>query len=209
MGKREEKLLKIINKINPDILAITGDAIAKPKAVYEYVEMINGFRAKWGKFGVWGNVEHRVLEAEEMEKIKNSEINILENEAVKIKEGLWIVGVNDPFTGYDDLGEALKGVPKEAFKILLAHSPIIAKEASMEGIDLVLSGHTHGGQIYIPGLSHLVCWLYGSGGYVAGLYRVGETHLYVTTGVGTTLLPLRAFCPPEIAILRLERKEGL
>jgi hypothetical protein len=207
-GKREAKLLKAVNELNPDILVITGDFVNKREIVDVCTQLINKFRARYGKWGVWGNYDHSMLNLTDRRKLAASDIVILSNENQSIavnQQNMWIIGLDDPVTGRDDLLQAIAGVPEDDFKILLSHSPAIIEEAHRYGIDLVLAGHTHGGQMYIPLISHLIVRLFGGKGYIAGLYRVGHTYLYVTRGIGTSILPLRAFCPPEIALIKLEK----
>jgi hypothetical protein len=204
IGKREKKLIEIINGVNADVLVITGDFVSNRKMVDGFIQLINKFNPRYGKFGIWGNEDYCVLNSEDRKRISKSDIVMLENEAEKIKENLWIIGVDDPVTGYDDLTKAVKGIPEDDFKILLSHSPIIDEEADQKEIDLVLAGHTHGGQIYVPLISHLIIRLHRGKGYIAGLYKVGQTYLYVTRGTGTGILPLRIFSPPEITLIKLE-----
>ncbi len=128
-------------------------------------------------------------------------VYVLGNESI-YHDGFWIVGVNDPYTYLDNLDKALEDVDSNP-RLLLAHSPQIIGEA-VDKVDLVLSGHTHGGQVRIPFIGPL--WLplppkYW--GYDYGLFQVSETKMFVTRGVGTTFLPLRFNCPPEIVVLSL------
>ena len=131
-----------------------------------------------------------------------------ENQSIVVnQQDIWIIGVDDPVGGYDNLSRAITGIPEGGFKLLLSHSPAIIEEAHRARIELVLAGHTHGGQIYIPLISHLIVRLLGGKGYIAGLYRVSQTYMYVTRGIGTSILPLRAFCPPEITLIKLEKEK--
>ena len=105
-----------------------------------------------------------------------------------------------------NLAEALQGVPRDAFSILLTHSPSSIMEAGAAGIDLVLSGHTHGGQIKLP----IIGPLYAPADYVRkyseGLFRYRDSWLYVNRGIGTRALPVRFLCPPEITVITLRRE---
>ena len=205
IGKREEKLLQIVNGINADILVITGDFVNSRAILNECIQMIGRFKARYGKFGVWGNEDYRILNSEDRNKLASADIQFLVNENKKMNlENLWLIGVDDPFIGRDDLSSAIKGIPEEDFKILLTHSPAISRQASEYGVDLILAGHTHGGQIYIPLISHLIVRLLGGGGYIAGLYQIRDTFLYVSRGIGMSILPFRAFCPPEVVLIKLK-----
>lgn len=206
MGRREKRVVETLRKACPDLLVVTGDFVNPGRGgVNALLWMIREFRARYGVFGVWGNVDHRLLTQKEKERIEKAGIVILQNRATRIREDVWVVGVDDPVTGRDDIEEALIGVPEDSFKILLSHSPIIDKRAVEKGVDLVLAGHTHGGQVYIPLISHLLLHLHHSKWYVRGLYKVEGTYLYVTRGIGTTFIPLRIFSPPEITLVRLKR----
>lgn len=220
IGKKENKLLEVVNGLNADILVITGDFVNRRDAIDDCIQLINKFKTKYGKWGAWGNYDHAILNSADRKRLAESDIVILNNENQSIavtpvpahrcrvnQQNIWIIGVDDPFTGRDDLLQAISGVPEEDFKILLAHSPAIVEEASKYGINLVLAGHTHGGQVYIPLLSHLVVCLLGGKEYISGKYKVGQTYLYVTRGIGTSILPLRAFCPPEITLIKLMKDE--
>ncbi|MBA2124491.1 hypothetical protein B9J78_06145 [bacterium Unc6] len=210
IGKKEKKLLETVNQLNPDILVITGDFVNKREMVDDCIQMINKFKAKYGKWGVWGNNDHCILNQKDKKKLAESEIVILgnENQSIAInQQNMWIIGVDDPVGGHDNLSRAMGGVPEEGFKLLLSHSPAIIEEAHRAGIELVLAGHTHGGQVYIPLISHLIVRLLRGKGYIAGLYSVGQTYLYVSRGIGTSILPLRAFCPPEITLIKLEKEK--
>jgi len=105
----------------------------------------------------------------------------------------------------DDLDAALHSVPARDAKILLCHNPLGVRRASEQGIDLVLSGHTHGGQVRLP----VVGSFYGRSKlgerFVEGWNRLNGTQIYVSRGIGKVLVPLRVGCPPEITCLRLRR----
>jgi predicted MPP superfamily phosphohydrolase len=113
----------------------------------------------------------------------------------------WLAGVDDTMVGLEDLPLALAGSSENEFKLLLAHNPIILRRAARAGVDLVLSGHTHGGQVSLRSERN------ASGRprrrLLKGLARQGETQIYVTRGLGTVVLPVRFGCPPEVSLLEL------
>lgn len=216
--RREEKLIGVILKENPDFIFFTGDFTEGEKWIPVCRKIISEiFQKNKNFFGVFGNHDHltglsisRLKESFEKEGIK-----ILVNESKKItikNSSFYLVGVDDPWLGYDDLGAALKNVPKESFKILLAHSPnIFLKEKAKikeNKINLILAGHTHGGgQINIPFLTNLLISLWLGGKYTAGLFEENGIFIYVNRGLGTFhLLPLRFNCPPEVTLISLKRK---
>jgi uncharacterized protein len=118
----------------------------------------------------------------------------------------WLCGVDDIWSGKPDLGAALRDVPGGAFRVLLAHEPDFADEAARHGVPLQLSGHTHGGQVLLPGRKPLVTPEHGRK-YTVGLQRAAgsDTWVYTNVGLGVTGIPIRINCPPEITLLTLER----
>lgn len=121
------------------------------------------------------------------------------------KETLWFIGVNDPFIGRDRLEEALAGVEGRGPQVLLAHSPGLFKKAQEAGIDLMLSGHTHAGQIRLPLIGAL--YLPGQGffpKYDHGLFSTGKTRMIISAGLGETFLRFRFLSRPEIGLIELK-----
>ena len=153
-----DKLVEKVNRLRPDILVITGDVLDGLHPQYEYIERVLGpMQARLGKFYVSGNNEYSAnLSWGEMEKAyQQAKVTVLHNQSCRINfkgKYLWLVGIDDPSTGHDRLDLALQGTG-QATKILLAHSPEIINQAEAKKIELVLVGHTHGGQIRIPGLA--------------------------------------------------------
>jgi predicted MPP superfamily phosphohydrolase len=103
------------------------------------------------------------------------------------------------------LDAAVTGIPDDGFRILLAHSPDVIRDVARLGVDLMLSGHTHGGQVRFPFIGATVVPSRYGPRYSAGEYRVEGTTLYVSRGLGTVRLPIRFLCRPELAILTLRR----
>lgn len=207
-GKREKRVVQIVNELNPDVLFLTGDIICR-NARDEVEKFLWGIKTKYGIWAVQGNQEYRCsMTGEKMrECYQKYGVKLLINESDRLciqDNFIGIVGVDDPFTCHDNLGRALAGIPEDSLKILLSHSPKIVDEATEKGISLVLSGHTHGGQFVVPGFGSLVRpkdWC----GYVSGKYRNNGTQVYVNRGIGTSTIPLRLFCPSEIALIRLKK----
>jgi hypothetical protein len=133
---------------------------------------------------------------------------VLANRAVPLERGkdrIWLAGVDDVLKGRPDLAMALAGIPASECTILLAHEPDFADEASVMAVDLQLSGHSHGGQIWLPGLG--APWLPPlARRYPRGLYKIRETTLYTNVGLGTIHAPVRLNCPPEITLITLRSK---
>jgi predicted MPP superfamily phosphohydrolase len=116
-------------------------------------------------------------------------------------ESFWLAGVDDTMVGLEDLPLALAGSSETEMKLLLAHNPIILRRAARAGVDLVLSGHTHGGQVTLRSEKN------ASGRprrrLLKGLANQAGTQIYVSRGLGTVVLPIRYGCPPEVSLLEL------
>jgi predicted MPP superfamily phosphohydrolase len=168
-------------------------------------EALAALRAPYGTFVVMGNHErHLPPEAGEM-PFHRSGLTVLCNQAQEIwvdGASLWILGLDDLLRGHGDLSLALRGVPDEACKVLLVHEPDFADRAACYPIDLQLSGHTHGGQVRLPGVGALILPKMGHK-YPMGLYRVRHMWLYTNRGLGTDSLPMRFYCRPEITLFTL------
>ena len=192
------------NALEPDLVLITGDIVdGTPAQRFKDVSPLGELRARAGVFGVPGNHEYFSDYAGWLGVFKELGINMLLNEhAVITRNGssLVLLGITDQAAERrgaqtPDLSAALLGAPEGATKILMSHRPDNAKNNAGEGIDLQLSGHTHGGQII--GLDLVV--KYANKGFVSGLYEVGNMRLYVSNGTGLwTRFPVRLGRPSEI-----------
>jgi len=191
----------------PDIIAITGDQISDRSDSATCLGFMSDLHARIGIWAVQGNWEHYVNWTGQTLRENLAEVNVtlLLNQAQRLEEpGIWIAGTDDPSLERDRLSQTLEGT--EGFVVLLAHSPAIMKRAS-GGVDLILAGHTHGGQVRLPLLGAPWGTRIG-GGYNYGIYEENDTIMYVTSGVGMAHLPIRFLCPPEIAYITLRREGG-
>jgi uncharacterized protein len=200
-----ERAVQAANELRPDLIALTGDYISNER-IYAApcAEVVGRLRARYGVFAVMGNHDHWT-DAELITDLFRAEgIQVLLNEGLHIDirgESFWLAGVDDTMVGLEDLPLAMAGAKDCELKILLAHNPIILRRAARADVDLVLSGHTHGGQVTLrPEKSR-------SGRprrrLLRGLGRRGNTQIYVTRGLGTVVLPIRYGCPPEVSVLDL------
>lgn len=204
------QLISTINQLEPDLIFFVGDLLDEPnkyKEVDETIHLLQKLEAKYGKIAVYGNHDHggygTKIYRSMMEK---GNFLLLQNEAVKIeqsKERIYILGIDDPMLGNPNIAKTIKGVPENAFKILLSHAPDLADQAVHYPIQLQLSGHSHGGQIKIPFFGALVKPPYGEK-YVEGKYELNQLTLYVNRGIGTTRLPYRFLSTPEITLITLK-----
>jgi predicted MPP superfamily phosphohydrolase len=113
----------------------------------------------------------------------------------------WLAGVDDHMVGKTDLAAALRGSFPDELKLLLAHNPLILRQAVRFGVDLTLSGHTHGGQVKMRDPEKRIL---PRRKLSSGLHRRSESQIYITRGIGTVVLPIRYQCPPEISFLELK-----
>ncbi len=205
-GHKQEKLLNLINKQEFHLVAITGDLVDKrnPRVMpgIHLVEKLSHKPVYFvpGNHDWWNGFKFR-------EQLIESGVKILENQAEKFSlngEHFWVVGVDDPYLGRDNLGQALLNVNDAAPKILLAHAPNIYDAAIKSGIDLVMVGHTHGGQVRLPILGAIVIPgqdLFPKLDY--GLFTSGKTSMIINGGLGESVLPIRFNMKPEIVLLTL------
>jgi hypothetical protein len=197
-----------VRGLSVDLCVLTGDyrfsVSGSCRNVYPNVDKIlRSVTARHGVIGILGNhdVSEEILELERMG------VKMLVNKAHELRHGqesVWVIGLDDPhYYGCDDLPGALQDVPVDAFKILLVHTPEIIDEAERQGIHLYLCGHTHGGQICLPWLGPLFINANCTRKFVRGVWRHGRLQGYTTPGVGTSGVPVRFFCPPEIGVIEL------
>jgi len=200
----------LLSEVEADLCVLTGDFRFAQQGAYDHVfpameTVLSGVRARYGTFAVLGNHDISAL----VEPFEAMGVNVLINEPHELAiEGgsLWLAGVDDQHRfRCHDIRLATTGIPRDAFTLLLAHSPELALEAPNYGIDLYLCGHTHWGQVRFPLIGAL---LYNSRcprRFCKGRWRNGTMEGYTTAGVGTTDLPVRYNCPPEACLIELVR----
>jgi predicted MPP superfamily phosphohydrolase len=136
--------------------------------------------------------------------LRDAGVRVLENEAVAIRDGLWVAGVADDRHRFPDIDGALEPVPSGAAVLLAVHDPDLFPRVPAR-VALTLSGHVHGGQVNVPLLRRVMLPTRFGERYLAGHVVEGGRHLYVSAGMGTAGLPLRLRRPPEVPVLRLMR----
>jgi predicted MPP superfamily phosphohydrolase len=201
-----EGIVRIIENIHCDLAVMTGDFSFEETGVYcstclkALTPIIESISALDGIYGVLGN--HDTLEmVPELEKLG---VQMLLNDAAWLRRGstdIVLSGVDDPhYYKCHDLKKALTGATPDKFQILLSHSPEIAPEASGYGIDFCLCGHTHGGQICLPGGIALYANSPCNRRYISGSWKCGDMKGYTSRGTGFSCATARFFCPPEITL---------
>jgi predicted MPP superfamily phosphohydrolase len=167
--------------------------------------LLGELRAPLGVFGILGNHDDSADPRVVTRSLEAHGVTVLRNFNLRIEtrgERLWIAGVDDVLTGNAQLGQALQGIPADGATVLLAHEPDFADSVASQAVDLQLSGHSHGGQVrfsllgavYLPPMARK---------YPYGLNQIGRLKVYTNRGLGTTFLPARFGCPPEITLLTL------
>ncbi|WP_194852488.1 metallophosphoesterase [Nonlabens antarcticus] len=191
-------IAKKINFLKPDLIFITGDSVEnteKIELLNEFLQLIDKPIKKYaitGNWEYWGNVDLKILK--EMYSRNNCELLINENRSITLKQReISIIGIDDYVGGNSDFLKAIQGIKQTKTNIVLSHCPehrdVITAEKGEFKIDLVLSGHTHGGQITLFGFAPFKPQ--GSGKYLKGWYKNIEPKMYISKGIGTSILPIR------------------
>jgi uncharacterized protein len=206
--------VRTANALHPDLVTLLGDFVTEPvfgqpgggaAKAEPCAQVLGQLESTVGSFAVLGNHDYATQPEFVADALKSHGISLLRNtNQIVERDGarIWLIGVNDAMAQQADLEQALSGVPRDEIKILLAHEPDFADHASQYGIHVQLSGHSHGGQITLPGVHPF--WLPDlAKKYYRGYYRIGQLQLYTNRGIGTVALPFRFCAPPEVTLLTL------
>lgn len=202
-----QRIVDTVNRTQPDLIAVVGDLVDGSVAdLGPAAEPLARLRSRHGAFFVTGNHEYYSGAAQWVDHVRELGMHPLENARVEI-DGFDLAGVNDIGGESEgqgpDFGRALGDRDRSRAAVLMAHQPVLIDEAVEHGVDLQLSGHTHGGQLwpgnYIAELSNPT---------VAGLERYGDTQLYVTRGAGAWGPPVRVGAPSDITVVELASKQA-
>jgi uncharacterized protein len=200
------------NAANPDLVVLTGDYVCwRRHEALHVADQLAGLTAS-RVLAVLGNHDYFTWGAGVTRSLESNGYEVLKNQTtIAHVRGapLAMVGVDDPVTRHDDLDAAFAGAPSRTTKVVLCHSPDHGPQLAARGADLVLSGHTHGGQIYVRGITDRVMKRLGLN-YRRGMYPVGErTTMYVTPGVGFSGVTRRAGegTDAEVAVLVLRPQD--
>jgi uncharacterized protein len=199
LGRRERQLLSLLDAENPDVIVITGDTVTLGHHYENIRPLLSHLHARLGVWLVRGNWENDYPLHNERTFYSQLGIHFLLNEARPIRPDIWLVGLDDPSSGTPNLDAAFSTVPQGAYVIVAFHAPAFFDNFAGH-VPLVLAGHTHGGQVRLPLVP--VFWLpRGSGRFLEGWYAERGSRMYVSRGIGTTFLPIRFRCPPELTII--------
>jgi predicted MPP superfamily phosphohydrolase len=198
-GERERKALSFVQNAKPDLICLTGDYTSSkaPAAISGVHRFLGELEAPHGVYAALGNWDSNARQF-----FTSSNVVLLADRFIDIE----VRGVPIRLAGvrFRLPPSTIEEPPVDTLNILLAHDPDYLEEASALGYDLYLSGHTHGGQIRIPGLGALIKM--SKRGYDAGLFREGDTTMYVSRGLGSEAGPLpevRLFCRPEVTVIEV------
>ncbi|HEX3906178.1 MAG TPA: metallophosphoesterase [Polyangia bacterium] len=208
-GARVDGWVAAVNRLEPDLVAVTGDLIANGATFVPVVAAsLGGLRGRDGVVACMGNHDY-FTDGEEMAiALEQAGLTVLRNRGIEVRRdggALYVAGVDDTWTRRNDLDAALAARPASAPVLLLAHDPVLFPDAAKRGVALTLSGHTHGGQLGVPFFAKRFNLARSITRFTTGLYEIGAATLYVTRGLGTTGLPIRLFVPPEITVITLRR----
>jgi predicted MPP superfamily phosphohydrolase len=206
-------------ELQPDVICIVGDFTggatdtsrtdqsddSSHKSPGESMEEIDyalqplkGFQEAYGVPGNWDRWLEGGAPASDL-----TTVTMLINRGVLVAPNLWLCGVDDALLGSPNVDRAIMGAPSGAIKVLLAHEPDLADEVQPDqGISLQISGHSHGGQVRIPGVGPVFLPPMGER-YDMGLYQTSTHQVYTTRGIGMSHMPVRFMCPPEITLITL------
>jgi hypothetical protein len=213
-----DKVREIVRRSNeqqPDLIVLLGDYVTQgvigghfiePEV---FVEVLRDLRAPLGVYAVLGNHDWAFGHEPVTRALARGGIRVLTNEAVRLERNgstLWLAGLGDYFSRKNDLEKTLRGIPATAPIVALMHTPDFFLKLPPQFV-LTLAGHTHGGQVNLPLLGRPVVPSDFGEKYALGFVEEGERRLFVTPGIGTSILPVRFRVPPEISVLTITAKE--
>jgi hypothetical protein len=201
-----ERWVDAIDAEEPDLVALGGDLIdhlGGARATSDLLDALARLRAPLGVWAVWGNHDHHGGGDLDVfaERLAAVGVRVLVNEAARPRDDLVVAGIDDLSQGRPDLGAALRARPSGVATVLLSHNPDVLPEVPLD-VDVTLAGHTHGGQVCLPGGVPIVTSSRYGRRFASGWVRA-PARGYVTRGLGVGWLPVRLFCPAELTVLDL------
>jgi predicted MPP superfamily phosphohydrolase len=211
-------VVRATNALNPDVILLTGDYVYESWRYVEPVtEVLGGLRARLGTVAVLGNHDWYEGGRCVLQAFARNNLPLIDNSRVFIRpdrtlvgtagEGLCIAGVGDLWEGAPDYHAALSGLPRAMPRLLLSHNPDSAEDPKFVTgnyrVDLMISGHTHGGQVWVPGVGTPIVPSRFGQKYASGLVKGPACDVFVSKGVGVSGLPVRFGVPPEIVVFDL------
>jgi predicted MPP superfamily phosphohydrolase len=201
------RVVELAQGTGADLIVLTGDyTTAYRRYIEPCAEALGDLRAPEGVWAVLGNHDHYTDPQLTMRALERAHINVLNNANTVIRRGgerLQLAGIDDWSWNGTDWPRALYGLDQKSPTVLLSHQPRVLDVAESEKVSLILSGHTHGGQLKLPFIGAPARFGVEDFKYLRGLYEREGTQLYVSRGTGVIGLPLRFGVRPEIAVIRL------
>jgi uncharacterized protein len=209
LDRLHDAVLVAIQRFDPNLVVLTGDSIETPQALALLEDFCRGLAkngrevlATVGNWEHWGHIDMLALD----KAYVRSGARLLVNESSVLKSGIVVTATDDHCSGHDDLHLALRNAPSGPVRLFLTHAPGIFDKLPPQApsFDLGLAGHTHGGQVRALGAP---LWVPpGSGRFTSGSYETSKGRIYVSRGIGTSVVSARFTCPPELPIFRLVAK---
>lgn len=209
-----EKLQEVVratNRAHPDLVLLAGDFVIQGVVGGHFVEpeasarVLRSLQAPLGVYAVLGNHDWWLEGARVRKALEDEGIPVLEDRAIPLlfnRRPFWLAGVSDFWEAAHDVRRALTGVDEASPVIVVTHNPDVFPEIP-DRVTLTIAGHTHGGQVVAPGLGRPVVPSQFGERYAIGHIVEGGRHLFVSTGIGTSILPVRFRVPPEISMIIL------
>lgn len=197
-----------LRRERPDILLLGGDYVSQSPYFIDEIAPVIAEMTATPRFGTWavvGNHDLSNVRSRVERMLEEAGAEVLVNRAVAVETDrgpLWLAGIDDLLLGNPDPAAAFAEVPADAACICLWHEPDAAEEAAVYAPFLMLSGHTHGGQVSLPAIGPLALPKAGKR-FASGRFTIGDMTLFVSNGVGLYRPPVRLGCPPEIVMLHL------
>lgn len=203
-----KKAVRVANSTHADAAVLTGDYVGyKSVDINPCFDMLEDVHTRLGSFAVLGNHDHWTDADAVNKSIKDHGITLLTNSSAKLTKGLFLVGIDDEWAGHPNAHAAFKKTDSKACCVMICHSPLsVSRFGNRKG--LLITGHTHGGQINIPfvprnHLPGLKGWQ-----YIKGWHEVGGILMYVNRGIGMVNPAIRFHCRPEVTLFILHRAKG-
>ncbi len=207
-----DRLVSRVNGLSPDLVVLLGDYVIHGVLFGRFIgpepiaRGLGRLRAPLGVTAVLGNHDYMYGGSYMRRELENAAITVLEDQAQALETRggrLWMVGLRDAVTRTPDIGAAFAAVPPDEPVVVLSHDPAVFPGLP-ERAFLTLAGHTHGGQVNLPYLNPLATPGGKTGRYGQGAYRDGRRLMYVSAGVGTSVLPARFNMRPEVLLMSLK-----
>ena len=204
------RAISVAQQTRPDMFVLTGDyATTYRRYIGPCAEALSQLSAPEGVWAILGNHDHYIDPELTTRALQRNRIVVLNNQNTTIKRGpdsIQLSGIDDWTWNATDWLSAFRGLKREVPTVLLSHQPIVLDFEQTQSVSLILSGHTHGGQIKLPWLGPPARLATKDLRYAQGHFRHGEVQLYVSSGTGVIGLPVRFGVRPEIAVLKLKRE---